>query len=288
MNRRRLGILGALTCVVSLLLQACRTSDEHAAPDEDWVSIDATPYWSESVPCNVLEVIQFDRVPLGAPRVNSDEDGQQTFQLSSGVKVVIEPPEIMTYSVRGPGYSMAYANMLWREVAESHTGDTDTIAMASVVPRFRLEADTVYRHGAGSERYRYQRDGLRAVMSPLFMFPEWTDADQAPVGDQLMWEKMFCSLTHHEIAHVLIDLQGYEERLPELLDLRSPTSTGLRSKAEKLLGSMAEQSLERHDSYHRILDERGRNVMEERPYLTYDWPWRARSIGRNKTELEEQ
>lgn len=232
-------------------------------------------YWTAPSPCYDL----FDAPPAqlsgGAPLIKryTENDVQGHYALGGGAKLRLTFRDLRQSLVYGDSYEEAYRDIFTRKPLQDHVsgGASGHAVLADVKTRMSLTYKMQYRNG----RVIYKIDPKTLVISlnSAVRALDWEGYASADDRSRERWDRHMCQSLHHELGHILIEAQAWEDGVAELLNLTAFTQGEFQQKAQRFSESIRDRSDARHDFYHNQIETMGQDVAFSGPYMTLPFDW---------------
>lgn len=231
--------------------------------------------WQGDMPCGSLFDTPVPRLPNGSPLVQifGTESIQSHYQLSGGGKIRVTLRQTEKIQVSGARYADAIKDLNSRRPFQ------DSISRKT--SGYTVLADVRYQVGISASSYKL-KDGSGYALKPNRIRPSvvakvrvanWPGYENAAADDRRKWDGHLCESYHHELGHILVAAQIWEEAEPELLTLRGTSSEDVSQKLDVLLDDVGQRIEARQEQYHDEIDAMGHALSRSLPYLDLPFSW---------------
>lgn len=236
---------------------------------------DRTVYWLGAESCDDVFETPVSSMPGGSKltKIHHGPSIQAHYALSNGGTLRVSVRDIQKKYVQGRNFAEAFDNVFKQRplqnqlerITEKYVVLADVRSMFGLVTPIRQNADT--------SEYYFVPNRLFLTVSSRIRIVEWDGYDQATPEDQILWDRFQCQSYHHELGHILISAQIFEESEPEWMMLRAQTKDELLDKREALFEEVSDRAAARQKIYHQTLDAWGPEMAKSKPYLELPFPW---------------
>lgn len=232
-------------------------------------------YWAGDENCGTLFQTPLDTLPGGALLIGSDDENgmEAEYELRDGSRLVLRIEDPEASPIYGTSFNDAMVDLDKRkplQVSETEF-QTEGLVMASV----KISKSYSYLpHVRRGQRYLSIKPGSMIIeLEAEVRSVTWDGYETASATDKALWDKFQCRSYHHELGHILIDAQLFEETIYDWSRVRGQDLDDMAISARHVFDDIAYRISERHDDYHKAISDMGFELADSRPYLDLPFAW---------------
>lgn len=232
-------------------------------------------HWDSATPCTGLLKEAIPVLP-GGSTLRQIYDGptiQSHYDLRNGGKLRMSIRDVGTKYVDGDTFLDAYSKVFDKRPLEDsisrRVNSHVTLADINYRPGFNLR----FKKHNDPESYEVRLSSLVLTLNSKIRVIAWRQYDTASTEDQLKWDKFACQSYHHELGHLLVAAQVYEDTQDRWSELSASTHEDINAQTDRLFSEIVEAIKDRQAKYHDEIDEMGPALASSRPYLDLPFTW---------------